>query len=124
MSPDRPFDGTEDLMQYTERDAQIVEWLGRIGGASAEHLMQQFGMSQSGISRRMCALVAAGMVGYRKMLHLRPGLYWALREGLRWRGLTGMAVFKVMAATYEHAWQTATAAVALHRGLPGWRAIY
>lgn len=111
-------------MQQTERDAQIVEWLGRIGGAGAGHLMQQFGMSQSVTSRRMCALVADGLVGYRKMLHLRPGLYWALREGLRWRGLTGMRVFRVSPGTYEHTWQTATVAVALHRGLPGWRAIY
>jgi hypothetical protein len=122
--PKQSFDGTEDLMQQTERDAQIVEWLGRIGGASAEHLMQQFGMSQSVTSRRMCALVADGLVGYRRILHLRPGLYWALREGLRWRGLTRTPVFKVSPATYEHTWQTATAAVALHRALPGWRAIY
>lgn len=111
-------------MQPTERDGQIVEWLGRIGGAGAKHAMQQFGMSQAVAYERLYALVTHGLVGHLVVLHRRPGLYWALREGLRWRGLTGMRVFKVSPATYEHAWQTATVAVALHHGLPGWRAIY
>jgi hypothetical protein len=116
-------DSKEDLV-HTERDAQIVEWLGRIGAAGAWHVEQQFGMHRVATYRRLGRLTAEGLVHHRMMLHNRPGLYSATREGLRWRSLTRLRVFHAKPATYEHIWEAATAAVLLRRRLPGWRPIY
>jgi hypothetical protein len=33
----------------TQKDAEIVGWLGRIGAASAEHVMDRVGMGRSGV---------------------------------------------------------------------------
>jgi hypothetical protein len=111
-------------MQYTDRDAQIVKWLGRIGAAGAEHVMGQFGMHQVATYRRLGRLTAEGLVGHRMVLHNRPGLYWAAREGLRWQGATRLRVFRVAPATFEHVWEAATVAVALRSRLPDWWPIY
>lgn len=46
----------------TDRDAQIVEWLGRVGAAGAEHVAQQFGMGPKKAYGRLCALSADGLV--------------------------------------------------------------
>ena len=29
---------------HTERDTEIVDWLGRVGAAGAEHVMERFAM--------------------------------------------------------------------------------
>lgn len=111
-------------MQPTERDAQIVEWLGRIGAAGVEHLMARFDMAESTAARRLRMLIADGLVDHQVVLYKRPGVYWATRRGLHWRGLTRMQVFSVTPGGYEHVWQLANVAVALESSLPGWRAIY
>jgi hypothetical protein len=107
----------------TERDAEIVGWLGRVGAAGVEHVMERFGMGRSWAYARLASLVADGLLEQRMLLHRKPGLYVATAEGLRWRGLRRLGVYKVSPGSFEHAEQVAGVAVALHRGFPGWEVI-
>lgn len=107
----------------TERDAQIVGWIGGLGAAGAEHVMVRFGMGRSLAYRRLSLLVRDGLLDLHRVLYGRPGLYVASRPGLRWRGLGGLGVFRVNPGGFEHAWRVADAAVALTCGLPGWRVL-
>jgi hypothetical protein len=106
---------------HTEKDGEIVAWIGRIGAAGAEQVMERFAMGRSWAYARLSRLVLAGLLEQRTLLYRRPGLYIATAEGLRWQGLQRLGVFRVGAGGFEHARQLAMAAVALERGLPGWR---
>jgi hypothetical protein len=105
----------------TERDARIVEWIGRMGAVGAEHVSEQFGMQQRIAHARLRSLAADRLLEHHMILHLRPGLYCATLRGLRWQGLSRFGVYHVTPGGYEHAWQVAAAAVALNRELPAWR---
>lgn len=107
----------------SDRDAQITEWIGRVGAVGAEHVSQRFGMAICPAYKRLSLLVEHGLIEYRAILHRRPGMYSATRMGLRWQGLGRLSVFQVRPVSYEHAWHVATAATALHRELPDWRLI-
>jgi hypothetical protein len=107
----------------TERDAEIVSWVGRLGAAGAEHVAGRFQMGRSQCYERLEALTRDGLLEQRALLHRRPGLYLATRAGLRWRGLGRLGVHRVNPGGYEHAWQLAATALALHRLLPGWRVL-
>jgi hypothetical protein len=104
----------------TEKDAEIVGWVGRFGAAGAEDVMVRFGMGRSWAYARLSRLVVDGLLESRTLLYRQPGLYVATVEGLRWQGLDRLGVYRVGAGGFEHAQQVATVAVALHRGLPGW----
>jgi hypothetical protein len=105
----------------TELDAGIVEWVGCLGAAGADHVMGRFGMGRSWAYHRLGSLVADGLLELRPMLHRHAGLYVASLEGLRWRGLERLGVYRVSASGFVHAWELARVAVALHWGLEGWR---
>jgi hypothetical protein len=104
----------------TEKDAEIVGWVGRVGAAGAEHVMARFGMGRSWAYARLSRLVVDGLLEQKMLLHRQPGLYVATAEGLRWQGLDRLGVYRVGPGGFEHARRLATVAVALHRGLPGW----
>jgi hypothetical protein len=108
---------------YTERDAEIVAWIGRLGAAGAEHVMERFAMGQSWAYARLCRLVAGGLLEQRTLLHRQPGLYIATSEGLRWCGLARLGVYRVGPGGFAHAREVASAAVALQRGFPTWRVL-
>lgn len=105
----------------TERDAQIVDWVGRIGAAGAEHVAERFGMHIRIAHARLRSLICDGMLEHRTILWRRPGVYLATRRGLRWQGLGRLTVVRVTPGGFEHAWQVATAAVALHGALLEWQ---
>jgi hypothetical protein len=112
----------------TQKDAQIVGWLGRIGAASAEHVMVRFGMGRSWAYARLSRLVSDGLLEQRTLLYRQPGLYIATAEGLRLTFLERLGVYKVGPGGrhhapprgVQHATELAAAAVALHGALPGW----
>lgn len=104
----------------TERDAAIVEWIGRVGAAGAEHVMRRFGMGRSWTYARLRSLTADGLLELRSVLYRQPGLYVATNQGLRWQRLGRLPAFRVSPGGFEHARELATAAVALHNALPGW----
>ncbi len=103
----------------TEKDAEIVGWVGRLGAAGAEHVMARFEMGRSWAYERLGQLVADRLLEQRMVLFRKPGVYAATAAGLRWRGLERLGVHQVRPGGYEHAWEVAQAAVALHQGLPG-----
>jgi hypothetical protein len=107
----------------TEKDAEIVGWVGRVGAAGAEDVMARFGMGRSWAYARLSRLVVDGLLEQRTLLYRQPGLYVASAEGLRWCGLERLGVYRVGAGGFQHAQQLATTAVALHAGLPEWEAL-
>jgi hypothetical protein len=104
----------------TRLDGQVVDWVGRLGAAGAEHVMGRFGMGRSWAYGRLRSLVGDGLLEQRALLHRRPGLYVATRAGLRWQGLQRMGVCEVRPGGFEHAWEVAAVAVALHTLFAGW----
>jgi hypothetical protein len=107
----------------TEKDAEIVGWVGRVGAAGAEHVMARFGMGRSWAYARLSRLVADGLLEHKTLLYRQPGLYVASAEGLRWCGLQRLGVYRVGPGGFQHAQQVATVAVALHAGLSGWEVL-
>lgn len=108
----------------TDRDAQIVDWLGRIGAAGAQHVAERFDVNIPVAYKRLRSLAVDGLLQRQMILYGRPGMYVATRRGLRWQGLSRLGVFRgVSPGGYEHAWQVSTVAVALHRMLPAWRIV-
>jgi hypothetical protein len=104
----------------TKKDAEIVSWLGRIGAASAEHVMARFGMGRSWAYARLSRLVGDGLLEQRTLLYRTPGMYIATAEGLRWTFLERLGVYRVGPGGFAHAAEVASAAVALHSALPKW----
>lgn len=103
----------------TRRDAEIVAFIGSLGAAGAVHVRERFGMSGDSAYRRLRLLRGEGLVCVHRVLWGRPGLYTATRAGLRWQGLERLGVTRLGPGSFEHAWELASAAVALERRLPG-----
>ncbi len=70
-------------MVQSDRDAQIVGWVGALGAAGAEHVMGRFEMGRSWSYQRLESLSAGGLLASRALLHRRPALYVATTAGLR-----------------------------------------
>lgn len=107
-------------MIQTEKDAEVVAWLARVGAAGAEDVMARFEMGRSWAYARLSRLVADGLLEQKTLLYRQPGLYVASAEGLRWCRLQRLGVYGVGPAGFQHAQHVAAVAVALHAGLPGW----
>ena len=104
----------------TERDSEIVSWIGGIGAAGAEHVMSEFGMSRSIAYQRLNSLTRDGLLEHHTVLYGRPGMYTATLAGLRWKGIGHLGTFSVRPGSFEHAWQVAQTAVGLGRAMPDW----
>ncbi len=104
----------------TERDSQIVSWVGGLGAAGAEHVMSEFGMSRSIAYQRLNSLTRDGLLEHHTVLYGRPGMYTATLAGLRWKGIGHLGTFSVRPGSFEHAWQVAQTAVGLGRAMPDW----
>jgi hypothetical protein len=107
----------------TEKDQEIVGWVGRVGAAGAEHVMGRFGMGRSWTYARLSLLVSDGLLEQKTLLYRRPGLYVASAEGLRWCGLERLGIQRVGPGGFQHAGEVATVAVALQAGLWGWEVL-
>jgi hypothetical protein len=105
----------------TARDQEIVGWIARIGAAGAEQVQGRFGMGRSQAYARLSSLTRDGLLEQKRLLHRTPGLYVASAEGLRWSGQERLGVQRIGAGGFQHAWQLASAAVALRTALPDWR---
>ena len=88
---------------HTEKDGEIVAWIGRIGAAGAEQVMERFAMGRSWAYARLGRLVLTGLLEQRALLYRRPGLYIATAEGLRWQGLqTGTQGYALVRGKTRH----------------------
>lgn len=107
----------------TERDAAIIDWVGRIGAAGAEHVMYRFGMGRTAVYTRFRRQIELGAIEEHRVLYHQPGLYVATSDGLRGRGLSRLGVYKVSPGGFVHAREVAAAAASLHFALPGLRVL-
>jgi hypothetical protein len=107
----------------TSRDREIVCWIGRMGAAGAEDVMQRFAMGRSWAYARLNGLVTGGLLEQRTLLHRQPGLYIATHEGLRWCDLQRLGVYRVGPGGFEHAQKAAHVASELQVALPGWEVL-
>jgi len=105
----------------TERDREIVDWVGRVGAAGAEHVQTRFGMGRSQAYARLNKLAADRLLEQRSVLYRQAGLYVATIHGLRWCHLQQLGVFRVGPVGFEHARQLAHTAAELHHLLADWR---
>jgi hypothetical protein len=122
IKPMKEFVGekTEASLMQTHRDAQIVDWIGRLGAAGAEHVMRRFSLSRSVAYARLNSMVCDELLEHHAVLYARPGMYTATPAGLRWQGLESLGKFAVRPGGFEHAWQVAQATVQIENGLAGW----
>ena len=104
----------------THRDAQVVDWIARLGAAGAEHVMSRFSLSRSVAYARLNSMVCDELLEHHAVLYARPGMYTATPAGLRWQGLESLGKFAVRPGGFEHAWQVAQAIVQIENGLSGW----
>lgn len=104
----------------TVRDGEIAAWIGWLGAAGVEHVVERFDMSRSQAYSRLSWMKHAGLVEHKRLLHLRPGLYIATRRGLQWQGLSRLRMFRLSPGGFEHMWRIAGAAAALHCKMQGW----
>ncbi len=105
----------------TNRDIEILDWIGRLGAAGAEHVAVRFEMNDQPAYRRLARLVKEGLLAYHRLLYHCGGLYVATRKALSWRGPSGLALYEVTPGLFEHTWQVARVAAVLGRELPGWQ---
>ncbi len=108
------------MSRYTQRDQQIVAWIGALGAAGAEHVTVHFSIGRSVAYARLGSLQRGGLLERRTLLHAEPGLYVATRAGLRWCGLERLGPFRLSVAGFAHAREVATVAARLHGLLAGW----
>jgi hypothetical protein len=66
---------------HTEKDGEIVAWVGRIGATGTEDVLEALAMGRSWANARLGRLVAGGLLEQRTLLYRRPGLYIATAEG-------------------------------------------
>ncbi len=102
----------------TDRDRAIVEWVGRLGAIGAAEVMARWGMGRSQAYARLRALVGAGLLESRRLLHGQPALYVPTREGLLWARLARFEPCRVSVATATHWAVCARLAVVLERAEP------
>jgi hypothetical protein len=91
----------------TNRDTDVVNWIGRIGAAGPNHVMARFGMGRTVAYRRLAALEGAGLIERARLLHAQPALAVATRAGLRLCGLEDLGMARVAPASVAH-WQAST----------------
>jgi hypothetical protein len=108
---------------HTNRDRQIVGWIGALGAAGATHVQRRFGMGRSQTYQRLHELVAGGLLSEHRLLYGRPALYAATAEGLRWAGLRHLGLYRVGPGSFEHTAEVAAVAAELHQQLAGWEVV-
>jgi DNA-binding Lrp family transcriptional regulator len=60
-----------------ERDKKVIQWLSRVGLASADQVSRMFGFSEPPILRRLQKLREAGIVGGKKIDSDYPVIFWS-----------------------------------------------
>jgi len=103
-------------------DVEIVDWIGRLGAAGAQHVAARFAMEPSLAGERLARLVRDGTLEHTQ----RPGaneLYWASNAGLEERGLDRLGPWQPEADIFHHAWTVAQVASELALGLPEWEVL-
>ena len=103
----------------TKRDTDIVDWIGRLGAAGAEHVMRRFGVGRRWTYSWLNRLVAEGLLERRNVTYGQAGIYVASEQGLLRCGLSRLEVHRVTQAGLVHDREVASVAVEFHAALRG-----
>ncbi len=103
--------------------ASIVNWIGRLGAAGADHVALRFGIEPHLAEASLGQLAHEGLLEQRRLLYRRAPLYVATEAGLRSQRLDYLKVFRMHSGGFEQAWEVASVAVALEQLLAGWRVL-
>lgn len=109
-------------MHSSVGDAEIVEWIGRLGAAGAEHVAVRFAMTRALARERLENLQREGLLE-AAALGARRRLYWASTAGLGQCDLQRLGYWPHKPQGLDHAWQIAQVAVELQVGLPDWEVL-
>lgn len=100
---------------HEARSAAMLDWLARIGAASAVELGAVAGLSARTTATRLRALEQAGSVRSQRLLHGAAPLYTLTRRGLREAGRQELDPVAVSAASFAHLLAVARVALALEQ---------
>jgi len=109
------------VVRVTDRDRQLVGWVGRLGAAGVADVSVRFGLGRTAGYRRVAACIEAGLLDRVRLLYGAPALLVPTRRGLRWAGLEALGPSRVGVATFGHWAATARLAALLEaRGALLW----
>jgi hypothetical protein len=106
------------MTRNDEREMALVEWIGRLGAASAEDVALHLGCTPAAARGRLRGCEGDGLIAAVRLLHGRPALFVATRDGLRASGLAELGCARVSAGGFAHHAACARVAVALERVVP------
>ena len=87
--------------ELTQRDLAIVEWIGRVGAATIDHVARRFGLSRTRAYACVGRCIEMGLLERTRLLHRAPALLVATRDGLLGAGLA-LPYARVSAALARH----------------------
>jgi predicted DNA-binding transcriptional regulator len=100
--------------QVTDRDLAIVRWIARQRFAEAQQIARRFAMDERNAYRRLRGLTTRGLLAQEWVLHGRPGVYFATRDGLAAIELA-LPPARIDLRTFVHDLGTAALAIELER---------
>jgi hypothetical protein len=98
----------------TNRDTQIVRWVGRLRMATAQQIAERFGLGRTVTYARLGVLVRLGLLEHARIFHGAPGVYVATRAGLAAVDLA-LPRARVDLRTYAHDLELSSLVVDLER---------
>jgi hypothetical protein len=100
--------------RVTERDVEIVRWVGRLRFAEARQVARRFRMDERNAYRRLHGLVMLSLLEHRRVFHAQPGVYAATSWGLGAAGLR-LPRPRIDIRTYVHDRVAVSVVIALER---------
>jgi hypothetical protein len=104
------------------KNDQILDWLGRLGAATAADVASRFDLTPASAHGRLAAAERRGLIARRQLLHDHPALFVATAAGLRSAGLEGFTPARVSASSFEH-WRACASVAVVLEGLGTHRVI-
>jgi hypothetical protein len=71
----------------TDRDLEMLRWIGRCRFATADQVEERFGIHSTRCYRRLRPMMEAGLLKRVTLLHRQPGALYVSRRGMRTAGL-------------------------------------
>ncbi len=96
-------------MDKRNRDLGLIDYVGRFGIVTMDHVMAALGVGRASAYRRTAACVQARLLERLELRRLEPSLIRATRRGLRYANL-GLPIAAVSLGSIDHRLRSATTA--------------